>query len=214
MSGDPYRRTAPLFDLLYEPMNRGLRLIGLRMFPPTRGMTVLDVGCGTGTHLELYRQSGCVLCGIDTSPAMVQVAKRRLADGADLRLANACDIPFGDESFDLVISMLALHEMDPETRPPVVAQMKRVLRREGRILLIDFHPGPYRFFRGWFTKAVIFFAELTAGRRHFRNYRQFMSVRGLSPIIGEDGLHVVERKVVGGGALVLYLLCRTDREPG
>ena len=206
MTEDPYRRVAGLFDTIFEPMNRGLRLIGLRMLPPKKGMTVLDVGCGTGVHLELYRKFDCALFGLDSSGSMLNVARRRLSEGADLRLANACEIPFEDGSFDLVISMLVLHEMDQASRVPAIGEMKRVLKQNGRMLLIDFHPGPYRFLKGWFTKLVILLSEMAAGRRHFRNYRHFMSILGLSTLIEAHGLLVEQKKIVGGGGLVVYLL--------
>lgn len=169
-------------------------------------MTILDVGCGTGTHLELYQRSGCALHGIDTSEAMLRRARKRLGDSADLRIADACAMPFDAGSFDLVYSMLMLHEMDENLRAHAINEMKRVLKDSGRILLIDFHIGPYRFFRGWFTKGVIHLSELIAGRKHFRNYRKFMSIGGLSSLLAANGLVVEQEKVVGGGGLVLYLL--------
>jgi ubiquinone/menaquinone biosynthesis C-methylase UbiE len=51
--------------------------------------------------------------------------------------------------------MLVLHEMGHSTRIDVLAEMKRVLKENGRILLIDFHPGPIQPFQGWLTKLVI-----------------------------------------------------------
>ena len=206
MTKDPYRRVAVLFDTIFEPLNRGLRLIGVGMFRPRKGMAVLDVGCGTGVHLELYRRFECSLFGIDTSESMLDVAKKRLGEFADLKLANACEMPFEDGSFDLVISMLVLHEMDQASRPRAIDDMKRVLKEDGRILLIDFHTGPYHFPRGWLTKFVIFVSEIAAGRRHFRNYRNFMSIRGLSTLIETNKLIVEQEKAVSGGGLVLYLL--------
>ncbi|MEX2116462.1 MAG: class I SAM-dependent methyltransferase [Bacteroidota bacterium] len=208
MPKDAYGHLAPVFDLLFEPMNRGLRLIGRSMFRPHKDMTILDVGCGTGTHLELYRRSGCTLHGIDTSESMLRRARKRLGDSADLRIADACNIPFETSAFHLVFSMLMLHEMDESIRPRVLEEMKRVVKSDGRILLIDFHIGPYRFFQGWLTKAIIFVSEIIAGRKHFRNYRNFMSIRGLSPLLAASGLVVEQEKVVGGGGLVLYLLRR------
>ena len=209
MSKDPYSHLAGVFDVLFEPMNRGLRLIGRAMYRPAKGMKILDVGCGTGTHLELYRKYDCALHGIDMSESMLQRSRKRLNGAADLRMADACNVPFDNGTFDLVISMLMLHEMDEAMRPQAINEMNRVVKKDGRILLIDFHTGPYRFFKGWLTKVVIVFSEIVAGRRHFRNYRHFMSIRGLSPLLSASTLVVEQEKVVGGGGLVLYLLRKT-----
>jgi ubiquinone/menaquinone biosynthesis C-methylase UbiE len=206
MSEDPYKRVAGLYDRLFEPMNRGLRLLGLRMFMPPRGGAVLDVGCGTGLHLEMYQRLKTKLYGIDTSPSMLALAKARLGKGADLRLADATKMPYEDGSFDLVISMLTLHEMDPQVRPRVVSQIRRVVKRDGRILFIDFHPGTPRPLKGWLSKLVILASEVAAGRRHFRNYRHFSSIGGLPHLIEEAMLTIEKEKIVGDDTMALYLL--------
>jgi len=167
MDDDPYRRVAGIYDRLFEPLNRGLRQLGLRMFPLEQGQKVLDVGCGTGVHLDLYRKSGCELYGIDSSPSMLDVARARLGEEADLRLSDATNMPYESDTFDLVLCMLALHEMDQPERMSVISEMKRVLRADGRILLIDFHAGPALPLKGWITKPIIFLSEVAAGRRHF-----------------------------------------------
>lgn len=94
MSSDPYRKVAAIYDRLFEPLNRGLRMLGVRMILPEQGMRVLDVGCGTGSHLDIYRGSGCTLFGIDASPSMLDVARSRLGEGADLRLGDATQMPY------------------------------------------------------------------------------------------------------------------------
>ncbi len=65
MKIDPYKRVSKLYDTLFEPLNKGLRAIGMKMFSPKEGMVVLDVGCGTGIHLERYQKAGCQVFGID-----------------------------------------------------------------------------------------------------------------------------------------------------
>ncbi len=67
--------------------------------------------------------------------------------------------------------MLVIHEMEHPIRLAVLDEIKRVLKPDGRILLIDFDPGPVEFFEGWRTKAIILLSEIAAGREHFRNYR-------------------------------------------
>lgn len=206
MKKDPYRSIARWYDKLFEPINRGLRVLGLRLFLPKKGMAILDVGCGTGLHLDLYRKYQCAMYGIDPSPSMLEIARERLGDAAKLHLGDASDMPYEDHSFDLVMAMLALHEMNPATRACVVQEMKRVLKPDGRILLIDFHPGPIRPLQGWLTKLIILVSEIAAGREHFKNYRQFMSIKGLLPLITEYDLAIEKQRVVSGGALAVYLL--------
>jgi len=206
MSEDPYKRIADFYDRLFEPMNRGLRVLGFRMIMPQRGGAVLDVGCGTGLHLEMYQRYGCKLYGIDTSPSMLEIAKARLGESAELRLADATQMPYEAGSFDSVICMLALHEMDERMRSEVIGEIKRVVKRDGRILLIDFHAGSPRPLKGWLSKLVILLSEVAAGRRHFRNYRHFMSIGGLPRLIEESKLSIEKEKIVGDDTMALYLL--------
>jgi ubiquinone/menaquinone biosynthesis C-methylase UbiE len=206
MKKDPYRSLARWYDRLFEPINKGLRVLGLRLFLPKEGMSILDVGCGTGQHLELYRRYRCAMYGIDPSPAMLEIAKNRLGDCAKLHLGDASNMPYEDGSFDLVLAMLALHEMSAGTRSSVIREMKRVLKDGGRILLIDFHPGPLKPLQGWYTKLIITLSEIAAGREHFRNYRHFMRIKGIPTLIAEHGLLVDKSRIVSGGALAEFLL--------
>ena len=170
MNQDPYRNTACWYDSLFESMNSGLRLIGMKMCHPKAGMSVLDVGCGTGAHLDLYNRIGCKLFGIDSSVAMLQVARQRLGDRAELYFGDASAMPYPDRSFDLAMSSLVLHEMPQTTRSAVLNEIKRVIKPDGRILLIDFHPGPIQPLKGWGMRLIILLSELAAGREHFKNF--------------------------------------------
>lgn len=212
MNVDPYRRVAGIYDRLFEPLNRRLRLLGVRMFPPVQGMKVLDVGCGTGVHLDIYRRYGCGLHGIDNSPSMLAVARNRLGEDADLRLGDAKALPYESNTFDLLVCMLVLHEMEQGMRMSVIAEMQRVIRTDGHILLIDFHAGRARPLKGWLTRAIILLSEVAAGRRHFRNYRHFMANRGLRGLIEAGRLTEEQRKVVAGGTLALYVCATASRE--
>ncbi len=59
------------------------------MFPPSEETKVLDVGCGTGIQPARYQQAGCWVTGIDASPAMLEVARRRLGTRASLTVGDA-----------------------------------------------------------------------------------------------------------------------------
>jgi ubiquinone/menaquinone biosynthesis C-methylase UbiE len=206
---DPYRNIAGIYDRLFETVNKGLRLAGIRMYRPLKGMNILDVGCGTGSLLELYRRYDCNLYGIDRSPSMLEVARRRLGDSIRLDLGDATDMPYEEHQFDLIISMLSLHEMAQPTRSGVISEMKRVLKHDGRILLIDFHPGPYQPLQGWISKLVIFFAELAAGGEHYKHYRQFMAARGLAALAALHNLEIEKQNILAGGTFAVCLcICK------
>jgi ubiquinone/menaquinone biosynthesis C-methylase UbiE len=203
---DPYRKIAGIYDRLFDSMNKGLKLVGIRFFRPSKNMSILDVGCGTGSHLELYQRYKCELYGLDLSPSMLEVARKRLGETARLDLGDASAMPYRDKKFDLVISMLTLHEMSPSSRSAVLTEMKRVIKGDGRILLIDFHPGPYQPLEGWISKTIIFASELAAGREHFKNYRHFMATKGLVTLISRHNLHIAKERILAGGTFGVYLI--------
>jgi ubiquinone/menaquinone biosynthesis C-methylase UbiE len=162
-SRDAYRHVARWYDRIFGGMNAGLRGIALKMFSPHPGMEVLDVGCGTGIQLASYQQAGCQVTGIDSSPAMLEVARSRLGKGASLTMGDAAHMPYPDWAFDLVLSITVLHEMAPTVRAAALGEMKRVLRPGpgARMLLIDFEAGPVRPVRGWITDSVAIARWLT-----------------------------------------------------
>jgi ubiquinone/menaquinone biosynthesis C-methylase UbiE len=202
---DTYRAIAPLYDRLFDATNKTLRLVGLRVFRPAEGSRLLDVGCGTGAQLGVYRLLKCHLFGIDTSPSMLARARKRLAGSAGLALADACSAPFPSAGFDLVVSMLMLHGMPLETRECALVEMKRLLKPTGRVLLIDFHPGPYRPLQGWFSRAVVVLVEMLAGAQHFANHRDFMRHGGLPALTAAGGLKLERQRILGGGVFAVQL---------
>ena len=97
----------------------------------------LEVAIGTGLNLPLY-PGEVRLTGIDFSPAMLAVARRRadrLGRAADLREADALALPFPDASFDTVVCTFSLCAIPDERR--AVGEMSRVLRPGGLLLLAD-----------------------------------------------------------------------------
>jgi len=76
---------------------------------------------------------------VDTSPEMLAAARRRLPD-ADLRQASLESLPFADASFDLAVCSLALTHVPSPTLDVAIAELARVLRPGGRLVLSDIHP--------------------------------------------------------------------------
>lgn len=203
---DPYHKSAKLYEMFIEPLMSDLRAIGMKMWPPKPGMFVLDVGCGTGTHVDLYQKAGCKTFGIDLSPAMLEVARKKLGSGANLLMGDGSQMPYRDGAFDLVVLSVALHEISGPTRSAEINESKRVLKKNGRILVIDYDAGPTRFPKGWMYRILIFFIELFAGFEHFKNYWDFLSRGGFPPLSAKHKLYAEKEKIVAKGNVGLFLL--------
>jgi SAM-dependent methyltransferase len=94
---------------------------------------ILDVGCADGVLLSTLARDGTAeLAGVDLSPGEITLARGRAElAGADLRVGRAQELPFADDSFDAVVSHLALMLMTDVEQ--VVAELARVLRPGGRL---------------------------------------------------------------------------------
>ncbi len=104
---------------------------------------VLDVGCGTGALAAHVAAAGYDVVGVDASPAMLaQAADRGLAGGY---AAFSTALPFGDGSFDLALTVATLHHLEtPDRVAATIAEMARVVRRGGWVVLWDHNPlNPY-----------------------------------------------------------------------
>lgn len=200
------RWIARLYDIFLEPLLASAKRRGVMLHTPSPRSLVLDVGCGTGAQLQLYRPLGCRLAGIDASPAMAAQAARKLGEAADIRVGDGASLPFDDAAVDLVLLSMTLHALPPAGRAGVLAEAARVLAADGRILVLDYHAGPRSGLSSRATGWGITGIERLAGGEHYSSYRQFMSAGGVPPLAAGLGLHAVKTRALKGGALALYLL--------
>jgi len=107
------------------------------------GESVLEVGCGTGELTRRARAragSAAVVAGIDPSAEMIGVARakaQRAGLGIDYRVAAIEALPFADASFDVVLSSLMMHHLPADLKPLGLAEVRRVLKPGGRLLIVD-----------------------------------------------------------------------------
>ena len=108
----------------------------LAALQPRPGESLLDVGCGTGffTRAVAPAITGPVT-GVDINPEWVAYARRRDPGGAAYDVADARALPYGDDSFDLVVSIAALCFIEEERA--AVGEMIRVARRRIAIGLLN-----------------------------------------------------------------------------
>ena len=116
----------------------------LRLAGDVRGKRVLDAGCGHGPLMIPLRDRGALVAGFDLSPAMIDIAADRLGTGHDLRVADLSKpLPYGDDEFDVVTCSLALHYL--RDWAPALAELRRVLKPGGRLVVSIIHPFVYAF---------------------------------------------------------------------
>jgi len=102
---------------------------------------VLDAGTGTGRHALRLAQMGKRVVGIDLCEPMLEVARakaRELGLDVEFRRASVLAVPEADESFDLVLSALALAHV--EDLAGATRELVRVLRPGGHLIISDLHP--------------------------------------------------------------------------
>jgi ubiquinone/menaquinone biosynthesis C-methylase UbiE len=115
----------------------GVRALRREAFGSARGR-VLEVAVGTGKNLPCYPPQVEEIVGVDLSPAMLEVARRRAAKlGMEVELmeADAEALPFPDASFDTVASSLSTCTFPVPVR--ALREMRRVCKPDGQILLLE-----------------------------------------------------------------------------
>lgn len=110
------------------------------------GMSVLDLGCGSGVLLLLVKQRypRCRAVGVDADPRILALARRRAqrsgTDGIEFVCAGAERTGLEPGSFDVVLSSLVFHHLPALAKEAVTREVARVLRPGGRFLLVDLRP--------------------------------------------------------------------------
>jgi ubiquinone/menaquinone biosynthesis C-methylase UbiE len=152
---------------------------------------VLEVAIGTGRNLDHY-PADVTVTGIDLSPEMLDLARQRAVDlGRDVELheGDAQMLPFGDGSFDTVVCTLSLCNIPDPAK--AIAEMHRVLRPGGRLLLLD-HVGS--------TWPPIFAVQWLVERFTIRTAVEHMTRRQL-PLVQAAGFTIEEAERVKAGTV-------------
>ncbi len=162
------------------------------------GGRILDVGCGTGllTAAIATCHSAAEVVGIDASPTMIAVARRkRCRSNCSYQAAVAERLPFPAESFDVVTSALFFHHVHLELKKDCLKEMLRILKPGGRMIIADMDT-PYTRL-GW---------ALSVGAwRLFRQPEIKENIDGkLDSLIPECGFHGLEKPARFSGYISIW----------
>jgi ubiquinone/menaquinone biosynthesis C-methylase UbiE len=177
------------FTNVCEAQLRPLYIASVGTLDPGPGTRMLHVGCGTGTALELAARAGAEVAGLDASVDLLKVARERLPD-ADLRVADAAELPYDRGCFDQVMAFDAIQYTEP---PAVaVAELARVTRPGGSVVIGLWH--------NWSGREASAFLN---------------AVRGLVPIASSDSQPVRDlyrlREVMKEAGLDVYGFAEVTR---
>lgn len=163
----------------------------------------LEVAIGTGLNVAHYSEE-VKLSGLDLSPEMLTIATERTSDVSrqvDLRQGDAHALPFEDATFDTVVCTYSLCNI-PVPRL-AVAEMKRVLRPAGKLILLDHIRSTVKPIL-WLQKIVEFFTRRLEG--------EHMTRRPLEHVKAE-GFHVQERNRLRAGVIERLVAVKSQPPP-
>jgi ubiquinone/menaquinone biosynthesis C-methylase UbiE len=196
------------YSTVIDPILKDVRTCVVELAGVKAGDWVLDIGCGTGDQVFHYAQRGAVATGVDRNPNMIALAEKNAGNRgltqATFRIAGAAGLPFPDGYFDCASISLALHEMERDERSKAVSEMKRVVKKKGTLMFIDFQTPLPKNLIGYGIRAI----EFIAGRDNHRCFRDYMAQCGIKGILKEARL-IPQKKalLLSGNIQIVKVKC-------
>ena len=189
-----YSKYAKLYDLAVKVLPVWKTWIK-SVLPHIQGPAVLEASFGTGYLLTQYANRFDVF-GIDYNRTMVDLAKQNLARRgytAQLQQANVESLPYPDQAFDSIVNTMAFSGYPDADK--AMSEFKRVLKPDGRILLVDFvYPKDNNFLGTQLTALMDNAGDI---------------IRDLDAVFSRHGLRFRRQPIGGFGSVCLYIAGKT-----
>jgi len=206
-----FRRGKPqrlLYMFLIEPFLIKAKNSVTRRVMRLQPKQLLEVGCGTCLQSLKIAQAGINVVGVDISDKMFPFAPD-IPEELTIEVADGTNLPFPDDSFDLTLISLALHEMLLEKRLPIIKELIRTLRPGGAVLILDYDTGIInsKGLTSWLIKAI----EWLAGKEHHANFRGFLRNGGVPVLLDRLGYRVSRRFPILNGMAAIFEIDILDK---
>lgn len=177
-----------LYDLLINPFLKGARKRVAKYVTSSKSYPVIDACCGTGRQCYLLARNGQLVLGFDLDFKIVSYASFKYSD-LHFICADAYNIPVRPHSFKSIIFSFSIHDKPAEQHYKMLAQARKLLAPQGKLIFIDFVL-PWNFFSR-LGYLFVYLVEKLAGKEHFHNGRQFLKSGGLEGFLNRSGFEII-----------------------
>ena len=193
---DEYRSTASFYDRCLTPLLKELRT-DISTYIHHKGYRkIIDIGCGTGDQLKHLENSADELVGVDNSVSMLARARRNCSDSVALHLADAEQVEFPEGHFDCAIISFSLHEKHESLRDIIYFHSRKLVRQGGSLIVTDYSTASSGAKGNLLGNVIIPIVERFAGKRHYRNYLNWIRHGGLEKFLQsrKQTTHIISQR--------------------
>jgi ubiquinone/menaquinone biosynthesis C-methylase UbiE len=176
-----------LYDIFLSTVLKKTRQYAADYINRFRLFPALDLCCGTGAQCS-HIQKGMIY-GTDIDDKILDYAKFRMPY-VPFICSDGIDLPFKENQFRSVVIAYALHEKSSGVRNKMMREVKRVLDREGKLIIIDYE-NPIDL-QSRLGRIFTYFIERNAGKEHFQNGQQFLKQGGLRDFLSKHSIKIIK----------------------
>lgn len=189
------------YGIVLDPILASIRKRLAKEIRPNQ--RVIDIACGTGAQLFEIAAKAEKVCGVDLSESMIahaqKATKKKRISNAEFMISDATNLAqFKDNSYDVAVLSLALHQFSPDLHSPILSEMKRVAKT---IILLDYAVPLPKNYMGIGSRI----AEFLAGYEHNRNFKKYYELGGLNKILSVNNLIIKKTGLLAKGAFQLVV---------
>ncbi len=188
---------AGVYDWLLYPFLNKTRKHTAKIIQQINPESLIDICCGTGNQLKYLGHTNIKLTGVDNSPEMLNSGKLFNCLQQDAR-----NIEFPDQSFDMALIQLALHEKSIEDQQRIIHEAYRILKDKGHLLILDYHIDSQT---SKSAKYMINIIEFLAGKEHYSHFKNYKQNGGLSKLIDTNRFDTTRTIHLAGRSMVLKI---------